>query len=340
MSSSDARDERFDRRSALAALAGLAVASDAALAQSVPAPAAAPKGTLIWLDLDQQALDDAYDQIKYAANMRQVIQRYGTMSDYVRSRIGEPRRHSYGPTPVEHLDVYSAKAAKAPIHIFVHGGAWRVGDARGNAFCAEPFVRAGAHFVVIDFINVDKAGGSLLPMVEQVRRAIAWVHKNAATLGGDPDRIFLSGHSSGAHLAAAAITTDGTGDHAMPPGAVKGAVLVSGMYDLKPVRLSARSRYIKFTDEMEEVLSPERHLSRVTQPLVLAYGTLETPEFQRQTRDYFTALNKDPKLAVARAGKPHRLIVAEGYNHFEVIETMANPYGIVGSAALAQMGLG
>jgi len=333
-------ERQLDRRSALAALAAVAATPATAAAQSGPAPAAAPKGPLVWHGLDQQALDDAYDQSKYAANMRQVIQRYGSTSDYVRSRLGEPRRYSYGSTPVEHLDVYSPKATKAPVHVFVHGGAWRAGDARGNAFCAEPFVRAGAHFVVIDFINVDKADGSLFPMVEQVRRAIAWVHRSAGTFGGDPDRIFLSGHSSGAHLAAAALTTSGSGGHHIPPGAVKGAVLVSGMYDLKPVRLSARSRYIRFTDEMEQELSPERHLDKVTLPLILAYGTLETPEFQRQTRDYYAAVNKDPKLALTRAGKPHRLIVAEGYNHFEIIETMANPYGLLGSAALTQMGLG
>jgi len=108
-------------------------------------------------------------------------------------------------------------------------------------------------------------------------------------------------------------------------------VLSSGMYDLKPVRLSKRSKYVNFTDEMEEALSAQRHIDRLNLPLILAYGTYETPEFQRQTRDFHQA--------VKAAGKPVELLVGEGYNHFEMLETLANPYGLLGRAALAQMGL-
>jgi len=103
------------------------------------------------------------------------------------------------------------------------------------------------------------------------------------------------------------------------------------MFDLKPVRLSARSNYVKFTDEMEQALSSQRHLDMLNTPLVVAHGTLETPEFQRQSRDFAAALNA--------AGKPARLLVGEGYNHFEIIETLANPYGLLGRAALEQMKL-
>jgi len=101
------------------------------------------------------------------------------------------------------------------------------------------------------------------------------------------------------------------------------------MYDLKPVRLSKRSAYIKFTDDSEAALSAARHLDKLATPLVLGYGTCETPEFQRQTRDFFAA--------VRAAGKPATLLVGEGYNHFEMLETLANPYGLLGRAALAQM---
>jgi arylformamidase len=103
------------------------------------------------------------------------------------------------------------------------------------------------------------------------------------------------------------------------------------MYDLKPVRLSARSSYVKFTDEMEHALSTQRHLDKLNAPTIIAYGTLETPEFQRQSRDFAEAVKK--------AGKPVEVLVGEGYNHFEIIETLANPYGVVGRAALAQMKL-
>jgi arylformamidase len=112
---------------------------------------------------------------------------------------------------------------------------------------------------------------------------------------------------------------------------IKGAVLSSGMYDLKPVRLSARSNYVKFTDEMEHALSTQRHLERITTPLVVAHGTFETPEFQRQTRDFAAALKA--------ANKPVQFVIGQGYNHFEMAETFGNPYGVLGRAVLEQMKL-
>jgi arylformamidase len=82
---------------------------------------------------------------------------------------------------------------------------------------------------------------------------------------------------------------------------------------------------------MEEALSPQRHVEKLCAPVIVAHGTLETPEFQRQSRDFAEAVGK--------AGKPVTLLVAEGYNHFEIIETLANPCGLLGRAVLAQMGL-
>jgi arylformamidase len=184
--------------------------------------------------------------------------------------------------------------------------------------------------VVVDFTNVDQTGGDLMPLVAQVRRAVAWVHQNARQIGAGPDQIFLSGHSSGAHLGGCLVTTDWL-ELGLPADVLKGAVLVSGMYDLRPVRLSKRSSFIRFTDEVEQVLSPIRHLDRLTTPLILSYGDCETPEFQRQTVDFFRA--------VQAAGTPATLLVGEGYNHFELLETLANPYGLLGRAALAQMQL-
>jgi arylformamidase len=292
--------------------------------------AQAAKGPLVWLDLDQQALDAAYDQRAYAPNRDQVLGRYVTNSEAVRTRLGAPQRRSYGATPIEALDIYTTERPNAPVNVFIHGGAWLRGAAKDYAFAAELFVRAGAHLVVPDFINVADAGGDLMPMAEQVRHAIAWVHRNARSFGGDPDRLYVSGHSSGAHLGGTALIADWPALGA-PADVIKGALLCSGMYDLKPVRLSARSTYVAFTDAMEDALSTQRHLARIACPVVLAHGTKETPEFQRQTRDFAAALGA--------AHKPVQLLVGDGYNHFEMCETLANPYGLLGRAVLEQMRL-
>ena len=312
--------------------AGIAATAAAALGPTARAqPAAQPKGAPVWLDMDQAELDAAYDQSVYAPNQRQVTQRYASNSEDVRSRLGAPRRFAYGPSPIEGLDVYATRQPNAPVQVFIHGGAWRGGAARDYGFPAELFVRAGAHFVVPDFINVIEAGGNLLPMADQVRRAVAWVQRNARSFGGDPDRIYISGHSSGAHLAGVALTTDWRSEFGVPADTIKGALLCSGLFDLKPVRLSARSNYVKFTDEVEHALSSQRHLQKINMPVVVAHGTFETPEFQRQSKEFAAAL--------AAAGKPVLLLVGQGYNHFEMPESLANPYGLLGRAALEQMRL-
>ena len=324
---------QFARRDFLgagAALVGVAAAGPLRAQQS-PAPAVERvKGPPVWLNMDQTELDAAYDQSVYAPNMRQILKRYATNSEAVRARLGAPRRYAYGATSIEGLDIYMTKRANAPVNIFIHGGAWRVELAK-DADAAELFVHAGAHFVVPDFAWVQDVGGSLMPLAEQVRRAVAWVHRNAKSFGGDPNRIYVSGHSSGGHLAGVILTTDWPKDFNLPPDTVKGGLCCSGMFDLKPVRLSARSSYVKFTDEMEQALSPQRHLDKLNAPVIVAYGTLETPEFQRQSRDF--------AAAVKAAGKPVRLLVGEGYNHFEIRETLANPYGLLGRAVLEQMRL-
>src|SRR5208283_644887 len=160
---------------------------------TMTAAAAAPrsKGPIVWLDMDQQALDDAYDQAVYAPNRDQVAKRRLANSAGALKRIGAPQRFAYGPTPIEGLDVYRTRKPNAPVAIFIHGGAWRNGVASEFTVLAEPFVQAGAHFVVLDFTNVDDAGGSLFPMVEQVRRAVGFVYRNAERFGGDRNRLHL-----------------------------------------------------------------------------------------------------------------------------------------------------
>jgi len=291
----------------------------------------ATKGPLVWLDMDQKELDDAYDQAVWAPNREHIAERRRLASERTIARNGAPERASYGPTEIEKLDIYKTKRANAPVMIFIHGGAWKGGTAKDSAYMSEMYLAAGANFVIPDFVWVQNAGGSLMTMADQVRRAVAWVYKNAASFGGDPNRLYVSGHSSGGHLGGCVVITDWQKDFGLPADIVKGALLISGMYDLKAVRLSKRSKYVNFDDATEEALSAQRHIDKINMPLVVAHGTLETPEFQRQSREF--------AAAVKAAGKPIEFFVGEGFNHFEIQETMANPFGLVGRPALQMMKL-
>jgi arylformamidase len=168
-------------------------------------------------------------------------------------------------------------------------------------------------------------------MATQVRRAIAWVYKNAASFDGDPDRIYIGGHSSGGHLCGVALVTDWETDFEVPSTIVKGGLCISGIYELTPVRLSWRRTYVNFTDAMVESMSPQRHIDRIVAPVIVAYGNLESPEFQRQSRDFAVTLKE--------AGKSVQLIEGKNYTHSAMCESFGHPYGPCGRAALAMMKL-
>ena len=139
------QNDSTTRRAVLAAAAG-----SAAVAASAPARAqqARAKGPLVWLDMDQQDLDDAYDQIVYAPNQPNITERRNWNSEKVRAILGEPTRFAYGTADIEKIEVYKTKSANAPVAIYLHGGAWRGGRAAQNAYIAETFVKADRKSVV------------------------------------------------------------------------------------------------------------------------------------------------------------------------------------------------
>ncbi|MEA2990854.1 MAG: arylformamidase, partial [Alphaproteobacteria bacterium] len=264
---------KLTRRTMLAGAAAgtLALTTAPASAQRCPANPAHVKGPNVWLELDQKELDDAYDQSVYAYNQPNITDRRAANDETARPILGQPQRVAYGPSEIEKLDIYKTKRPNAPTLIFIHGGSWQNGSAARGFYIAEPYVKAGAHFIAVDFNNVREINGDLTPMVEQCRRAVGWVYRNAASFGGDPNQIYLCGHSSGGHLGGCVVITEWE-KQGLPRDILKGALLGSGMYDLKAVRLSKRAAYVKFTDEMEQAFSAQRHLDKIHTPLVLTHG--------------------------------------------------------------------
>jgi arylformamidase len=321
----------LSRRTVLAS--GAAMIAAPALAEDCHlGPPAHEKGAKVWMDMDQIELDAAYDQAFYAPLARLNLARRAANSELTRRRLGAPKRLAYGPSEAEKLDIFKTNEANAPIFVFIHGGAWLGGAAKNYADSAEVFFNAGANYVVLDFVGIKEANNDLRVMGEQVRRGIAWTYKNAAKeIGGDPNKIYIGGHSSGGHLCGVALVTDWQKDHGVPADIVKGGLCMSGMYDMKPVRLSKRASYVKFTDEMEQAMSSQRHLDKLRAPVIVSYGTNETPEFQRQNRDFAAALKA--------AGKKVQLVEGPSYDHFEMAESLSNPYGPNGRAALTLMKL-
>ena len=297
----------------------------------MPADAAAPK---VYLDYTQAELDAAYDQRVWAPNREEIVAWYASESAKVRAQLELRRSVPYGPGEDETLDLFPAKVGSestllAPIHVHVHGGRWTLFTKDEESFIAPVFVDAGAVCVVIDFSNIPKV--RVPEMVAQVKRAIAWLYQNAASFGGDPERIHLSAHSSGSHLSGVALLADWQKEFGVPQDVVKSALLLSGMYDMRPVVLSARSSYVKLSDEevleLSAILQPEKFRT----PVTMVYGANETPEFRRQPRAFAEAL--------AAAGTPARLIEIPGVNHFEVLKLLGDAKSEVARLALASMSL-
>ena len=247
----------------------------------------------VFRDYDQVALDAQYEQRAWVPHADDIIRRFGVASDELRARLGEPGTYAYGPSAVEALDIYGFSTRKALV--FVHGGAWKRQSKRENAFAAETFIHAGAAYVALDFALLPAV--TLPEMVAQVCRAIEWVALNLT------ENVFLCGHSSGAHLAACALTR---------VSCVRAALLVSGIYDLLPIRLSARNDYVRLDERLEHEYSPIRHTDRIPCAVTVAWAERESAEFARQSREFAEKL-----------GAPTH--IGNGMNHFEIIETLADP---------------
>lgn len=288
----------------------------------------APK---VYLDYTQAELDRAYDQRSWVSNADELIRAYGV--DSARVRAVHPHRYAvpYGPGEDETLDIFTpaASGSKAKIHVHVHGGGWRILSKDEESIIAPTFTGAGAVCIVLNFSMIPKV--RIPDMVAQIQRAIAWIHAHAPEFGGDPEQIHLSGHSSGGHLGGVLMTRDWSAA-GLPPDVLKSGLLVSGMYDMRPVMLSARSAYVKLSPAEVEEMSAIRHIDRLRAPLVLAWGDLESPEFQRQPQAF--------AAAVQAAGKPVKTLRCDGLNHFEILQQLGDARTALSRAALELMGLG
>jgi len=275
----------------------------------------------VYLDYDQARLDHNYQQSAWAKNADQIVAWYRSASLAAHERLSCARL-SYGEGALEQIDLFSAGPPGAPLVIYVHGGAWRLLDRMDSAFAADAFVAAGINFAVLDFASIPNA--SLPEMVAQVRRGIAWLSRQTS-LGYGKDRLVVVGHSSGAHLVAAALASP-CDDRELGRGSIRGAVCASGAYDLEGPMLSARGKYLKLSNEEVQLFSPMRHLSRFECPVIVAYGDGETDEYRRHATTFHAGL--------VAAGKRSELILAQNQNHFEISRTLAEPDGILFRATM------
>ncbi|MSP55450.1 MAG: alpha/beta hydrolase [Myxococcales bacterium] len=287
----------------------------------------------IYRGMDQETLDREYDLRTVVPDHESWAAKRTLWSDRARATLECRLDVRYGSSGRQAMDIFPATGpvappdAGAPVEIYIHGGGWRTKSKEDVSFMAEAFVPAGVTFVAIDHdLAPDVA---LDQIVGQVRAAVAWVHRNIAGFGGDPDRIHVSGHSSGAHLAAMILATPWGAAFGLPDDLVKASCLTSGLFDLEPVRLGMRSNVLNLDEAAVERLSPIHHIPTVAGPLILSVGGHETAEFVRQTDAY--------RIAWLAAGHQVTVVDMPSDHHYSLAVEPGKPDSPLFKAVLADI---
>lgn len=267
----------------------------------------------VYLDYTREELDRQYEHRHTVPDADEFISAHRAASERVRATADGRFDVSYGPGEDELLDIYFAKGrCPAPMVVFFHGGRWATGSKASNCEAAEMYTAQGLNFVSVNYSLLPKVTMDVL--IRQCRDAVAWLWRRAGEFGADRDRIFVHGKSAGAHVAAMVAVTGWVADYGLPADVVKGGLLVSGMYDLEPVRLTFRNEWLRL-DEIGALRNSPIHLVPPDGcDLVVGVGSRETEEFRRQPRAFAAAWR-------AR-GLSCRFVEMEGYHHFSINDAM------------------
>lgn len=285
----------------------------------------------IYRDYNQEALEYQYGPRLSVPNTDEILVRWAADSETYYAESDCERDISYGPRAEEILDIFKpANVDNAPVLIFIHGGYWRALDKKDHAFLPKPFVDAGVLVVSINYtlcpeVKIDE-------ITRQARAACAWVWRNAASYGGDTDRIHIFGHSAGGHLAAAVATTDWPEYEAgLPKGLLKSATPISGLFDLQPILLISVNNDVHLDPDSAVRCSPANSAPGHDIAMTIAVGGAETKEFRRQSQ--YLHERWDNKL------RSIDYLEADGANHFTVIENMVDPSNILTRKILDHIGV-
>lgn len=243
------------------------------------------------------------------------LARYTTLSASARAALSPRLDVRYGPNDRETMDLFLPSGKPRGTFLFFHGGYWRALDKSDFSFVATAFVERGIAVGVADYDLCPAV--SVATIVDECRRAVAFVARDGAGHGLDATHVVVGGHSAGGHLVAMLFATDWRRfDLPRPP--LTGGLTLSGVHDLAPIVLASFNSDLRLDAAEAQRLSPVRMRPTVAAPLLMAVGGAETSEFVRQTRILWDAWpdNRPPD-----AESP---LVVPGRHHFSVVVDLAD----------------
>ncbi len=281
---------------------------------------------IIFGGYDQTALDAQYNNRAAVPGFADIVEGWQKDSASVRAELKGHLDVSYGDGVRAKLDIFPAAgdaSGQAPVLAFIHGGYWQALDKAVFSCVAPVYVEAGITVVTIGYpLCPDVTMGGI---VAQCRAALLWLSRNIGDYGCDPTRLFLSGHSAGGHLSALLAGTDWAAEGGTA-NLLKGAIPLSGLYELEPIRLSYLNEALHLNPDEVAQYSPSLQTTRISCPLLLAVGGAETDEFRRQQRDYAAHLS-------GQEMSPQTL-EPEGLNHFTIVEAFRSSGTVLSDAVL------
>jgi arylformamidase len=230
----------------------------------------------------------------------------------------------WGERPGETFDYFPAASADAPLLVYIHGGYWQELSKNESLFAAPDCVTNGIAFAAINYTLAPQASVGFI--VDQCRRAIGSLHRQAGALGFDARRIYVAGSSAGAHLAAMLLVEGWQAAHGVSNDVVAGGVLLSGIYDLEPLMGTYIDAALHLTAGDVAKLSPLRLKPGRPVRTIVAWGENETAEFKRQSRAFASVL--------ANSGFPVSAFEVSGTNHFDIVFGLANRESVLGRATI------
>lgn len=264
----------------------------------------------LYRDFDSQAQIDAqYNPSLGLSDGPSPLDHYLATAQAARKNLKCVLDVPFGPTVHETLDIFPADAPNAPVFVFIHGGYWRAFSSKEFSGIALGLQPLGITTVVMNYALCPQV--SIDEITRQARAAIAWTVRNIAQYGGDPTRIGIGGHSAGAQLASMCLQTHWEQDYGLPQDLLKAAVLVSGLFDLAPLRYSYLQPMIQFDDGMIRRNSSAFGVRPCTTPTWVTWGGAETSEFARQSALFYAAWTA--------SGNPGFLKEQPDANHFTAI---------------------